>query len=190
MRREWSPEDVVACWTPVGSDWDLVANKSGPSRLGFVLMLKFFELEGRFPQFLEEFPPAAVDYVADVVKMPGEDLAKYDLSSRSAKGHRTQIREALGFRPATHADEERLTGWLASEVCPVELVEDRLREALLVQCRNDRACPEGVLSRRGRSGSHGVPQPGVCGRWSVRDAAAEECSYMVKGRGVLGCGLR
>ena len=31
MRREWSSEDVVACWTPVGSDWDLVANKSGPT---------------------------------------------------------------------------------------------------------------------------------------------------------------
>ncbi|MGW4472489.1 DUF4158 domain-containing protein [Nonomuraea sp. NPDC004354] len=132
MRREWSPEDVVACWTPVGSDWNLVANKSGPTRLGFVLMLKFFELEGRFPEFLEEFPQAAVDYVADVVKVPAEELAKYDVSSRSAKGHRTQIREALGFRPATRADEERLTGWLADEVCRVELVEDRLREALLV----------------------------------------------------------
>ncbi|MGW4824867.1 DUF4158 domain-containing protein [Streptomyces sp. NPDC004227] len=95
MRREWSPEDVVACWTPVGGDWDLVANKSGPTRLGFVLMLKFFELEGRFPRFVEEFPPTAVDYVAAVVKVPAEDLAKYDLSSRSAKGHRTQIREAL-----------------------------------------------------------------------------------------------
>lgn len=79
MRREWSPEDVVACWTPVGSDWDLVANKSGPTRLGFVLMLKYFELEGRFPQFLEEFPPAAVDYVADVVKVPSGDLAKYEV---------------------------------------------------------------------------------------------------------------
>lgn len=32
MRREWSPEKVVACWTPVGDDWDLAANKSG--RLG------------------------------------------------------------------------------------------------------------------------------------------------------------
>lgn len=32
MRREWSPEDVVACWTPVGSDWDLIVNKSGPTR--------------------------------------------------------------------------------------------------------------------------------------------------------------
>jgi len=51
------------------------------------------------------------------------------------KGHRTQIRETLGYRPATRADEERLTAWLADEVCPVEMVEDRLREALLVQCR-------------------------------------------------------
>lgn len=96
MHREWSPEDVVACWTPVESGWELVANKSGPTRLGFVLMLQFFELEGQFPQFVEEFPQAAVDYVADVVKVPAEDLAKYDLSSRSAKGHRTQIREPWG----------------------------------------------------------------------------------------------
>ncbi|MGX1025332.1 DUF4158 domain-containing protein [Streptomyces sp. SAI-097] len=110
-------------------------------------MLKFFELEGRFPQFVEEFPPTAVDYVAAVVKVPAEDLAKYDLSSRSAKGHRTQIREALGFRPATRADEERLTDWLADEVCPVELVEDRLREALLVQCRSDRIEPPGRIER-------------------------------------------
>lgn len=84
----------------MGDDWDLVANKSGPTRLGFVLMLKFFDLEGRFSQFGEEFPRAAVDYMADLVKLPADDLAKYDLSSRSAKGHRTQIRDALGFRPA------------------------------------------------------------------------------------------
>ncbi|MEU0820214.1 DUF4158 domain-containing protein [Streptomyces mirabilis] len=166
MRREWSSEDVVACWTPVGSDWDLVANKSGPTRLGFVLMLKFFELEGRFPPFVEEFPQAAVDYVADVVKVPTEDLAKYDLSSRSAKGHRTQIRAALGFRPATRADEERLTAWLADEVCPVELVEDRLREALFVQCRSDRIEPPGRVERivtaaRARSDRAFCAQTGV-----------------------------
>ncbi|GAA3077568.1 hypothetical protein [Streptomyces glomeratus] len=43
MRQEWSPEDVVACWTLVDGDWPLVANKSGATRLGFCLMLKFFE---------------------------------------------------------------------------------------------------------------------------------------------------
>jgi hypothetical protein len=115
-------------------------------KISFVLMLKFFELEGRFPQFVEEFPQAAVDHVAGVVKVPAEDLAKYDLSSRSAKGHRTQIRETLGYRPATRADEERLTAWLADEVCPVEMVEDRLREALLVQCRQ--VAPSFMFDRR------------------------------------------
>ncbi|MET8828122.1 Tn3 family transposase [Streptomyces sp. NPDC004610] len=141
MRQEWSPEDVVACWTLVDGDWDLVANKSGPTRLGFCLMLKFFEIEGRFPEFVEEFPQAAVDYVAGLARVPAVDLAKYDLAG--AKRHRKQIREALGFRPSTVADEERLTEWLAAEVCPVELVEDRQREALLVQCRVERIEPPG-----------------------------------------------
>ncbi|WP_406425436.1 hypothetical protein [Streptomyces sp. NBC_00842] len=63
-------------------------------------MLKFFELEGRFSQFGEEFPRAAVDHVADLVKLPADELAKYDLSSQSAKGHRTQIREARSGQAA------------------------------------------------------------------------------------------
>lgn len=108
MRQEWSPEDVVACWTLVDGDWELVANKSGPTRLGFGLMLKFFEIETRFPEFVEEFPPPAVEYVAGLVKVPAAELAEYDLAG--AKRHRRQIREALGFRPATLADEEAPPG--------------------------------------------------------------------------------
>ncbi|WP_072489268.1 DUF4158 domain-containing protein (plasmid) [Streptomyces atratus] len=141
MRQEWSPEDVVACWTLVDGDWDLVANKTGPTRLGFCLMLKFFEMEGRFPEFIEEFPQPAVEYVAGLVKVPATELAKYDLAG--AKRHRKQIRETLKFRPATLDDEERPTAWLAVEVCPVELVEDRQREALLVECRARKIEPPG-----------------------------------------------
>ncbi|MEK8168806.1 DUF4158 domain-containing protein [Streptomyces sp. M19] len=74
-----------------------------------------------------------MEYAAGLVKVPTAELAKYDLAG--AKRHRKQIREALGFRPATLEDEEQLTTWLATEVCPVELVEDRQREALLVECR-------------------------------------------------------
>ncbi|WUV35850.1 DUF4158 domain-containing protein [Streptomyces sp. NBC_01483] len=114
---------------------------SGPTRLGFCLMLKFFEIEGRFPEFIEEFPQPAVQYVAGLVKVPAAELAKYDLAG--AKRHRKQIREALGFRPSTVADEERLAEWLSTQVCPVELVEDRQREALLVQCRVERIEPPG-----------------------------------------------
>ncbi|MCT9933039.1 hypothetical protein N5079_22785 [Planotetraspora sp. A-T 1434] len=48
-------------------------------------------------------------------------------AGRTAEYHRKQIREALGFRPSTVADEKVLAEWLAVEVCPVELVEDRQR---------------------------------------------------------------
>ncbi|MGA5207860.1 DUF4158 domain-containing protein [Streptomyces variegatus] len=157
VRQEWSPEELLANWTLVDGDWDLVANKSGATRLGFSLLLKFFELEGRFPDVLEEVPPTAVDYVADLVKVPATDFAKYTLVGRSAEYHRKQIREALGFRPSTVADEKALAEWLAVEVCPVVLVEDRQREALVVECRARKIEPPGptrvekvLVAARGR----------------------------------------
>ncbi|MER5201478.1 hypothetical protein ACWD3J_49520 [Streptomyces sp. NPDC002755] len=106
-------------------------------------------------------------------------MAKYDLSSRSAKSHRKQIRDALGFRPATRADEERLAGWLADEVCPIELVEDWLRWAVLVRCRSDRIDLQGriepiVAAARARSDrlfctQTSAPRPGILFR--LADAA-------------------
>ncbi|MFI8186509.1 DUF4158 domain-containing protein [Actinacidiphila glaucinigra] len=148
----------MANWTLVDGDWDLVANKTGTTRLGFSLLLKFFELEGRFPDVLEEVPPAAVQYVADLVKVPATDFTKYTLVGRNAEYHRKQIREALGFRPSTVADEKTLAEWLAVEVCPVELVEDRQREALLVECRARKIEPPGrtrvekvLVAARGKS---------------------------------------
>ncbi|GAA3598542.1 hypothetical protein [Streptomyces osmaniensis] len=54
VRQAWSPKELFANWTLVDGDWDLVANKSGTAQLGFSLLLNFFELEGRFPDVLEE----------------------------------------------------------------------------------------------------------------------------------------
>jgi hypothetical protein len=135
MKREWETEDLVECWTLVEADWRLVGNKTGATRLGFALLLKFFELEARFPRHAGELPPAAVDYVADQAKVSPSEFASYDWSGRSIKYHRSQIREAFGFREATRADEDGLAGWLTEEVCPVELNEERVREALLARCR-------------------------------------------------------
>lgn len=44
-------------------------------------------------------------YVARLVKVPTADLAKYFLSGPTDEYHRAQVREALGFRPATLEDE-------------------------------------------------------------------------------------
>ena len=88
VRREWTPEDLIASWTLVDVDWALVGNKTGATRLGFVALLKFFELEGRFPRHLGEVPKAAVDYLAHQVAVPTEQIAGYDWSGRQVKRHR------------------------------------------------------------------------------------------------------
>jgi len=141
MQLEWSDDELIACWTLVDDDWRLLANKSGATRLGFALLLKFFELEGRFPASAAELPPLAVDYVAELVKVKADALASCGWSGRTIKYHRTQIREALGFRVCTEGDQDKLAVWLADEVCPGELNRDRLREAVLARCRADRIEP-------------------------------------------------
>lgn len=112
-----------------------MANKSGSTRLGFALLLKFFELEARFPRGPEEVPPAAVSYVAGQVSVADEEFARYPWASRSIKIHRAQVRRAFGFQEWVVADEAEMSRWLASEVCPVELTQGGVIEALLVRCR-------------------------------------------------------
>jgi len=133
VRREWEPEDLIACWTLVEHDErELVAYKRGATRLGFALMLKFFEIDARFPRHVGEYPPAAVDYVARQVGVDPGDLADDEWSGRTFEYHRAQIRRALRFRRFSEDDEAKLAGWLAEEIAPVELSDERLREALLL----------------------------------------------------------
>jgi len=68
-------------------------------------MLKFFDLDARFPRHAGEVPRAAVDYVARQVGVDPMAFAKYDWSGRSIKYHRAQIREELGFGECT-VDED------------------------------------------------------------------------------------
>jgi hypothetical protein len=143
MRNEWELRDLIACWTLDEDDWKVLANKTGATRLGFALLLKFFDLEGRFPAGPEELPAAAIDYVAGLVKVPAAELAAYAWSGRTIKYHRAQIRDERGFREVAGEDEQRMVEWLAGELCSVELSVDRLREDLLARFREDRIEPPG-----------------------------------------------
>jgi len=98
-------------------------------------LLKFFEIEGRFPQYAAEVPEQAVTYLAEQVKVEAGLFAQYDFSSRAAKYHRVQIRQVLGFRECAEADQEELAAWLAREVCASEQRREPLRDAVLAQCR-------------------------------------------------------
>lgn len=160
MRSEWEFEDLIASWTLVEADWKLIANKSGATRLGFALLLKFFEIDARFPDRMDEIPTAAVSFVAEQVKVPASALESYDWSGRSITLHRGQIRKAFGFRECSEGDKQKLAMWLAEEVCPVEGRAEQLRDALIARCRLDRVEPpsRSQLDRIASSGMAGFEQ--------------------------------
>jgi hypothetical protein len=81
MRREWELEDLIECWTLNEAHLGLIADKSGATRLGFALALKFFAQEARFLRHAGELPPAAVKFAAGHVKV---DPAMFAGSARLA----------------------------------------------------------------------------------------------------------
>jgi hypothetical protein len=119
----------------------LIANKTGATRLGFSAILKYFELEGRFPQYAGEVPAQAVAYLAEQVKVDAAAFAKYSWTGRTIEYHRAQVRKAFGFRECSEDDQARLAAWRAEEVCPLEQRRERLREAVVARCRAERLEP-------------------------------------------------
>ncbi|MGH3865984.1 MAG: DUF4158 domain-containing protein [Pseudonocardiaceae bacterium] len=134
------PALLIECWTLDEAEFGMLANKSGATRLGFAVMVKFFEQEARFPR-REDVPRAVVEFMAGQVTVESGLFGEYRWSGSTIEYHRGQIREFHGFREPTVGDEDTLIVWLAGEMCPVELSRDRLRDALLARCRQEKIEP-------------------------------------------------
>src|SRR5438876_3173421 len=128
MKRQWANEELVEHWSLDVEDRALLGNKTGATRLGFAVLLKFFRQEGRFPQYKHEVPGIVITYLATQVGVAPEAYLQYAWQGRTIEYHRPQIREALGFRESTVADAEEVTAWLVEQVLPREHHEERLRD--------------------------------------------------------------
>lgn len=149
MARTIDENELIERWTLVGEELEQIAGKRGPTRLGFACLLKYFTLHGRFPRGRGEFPGEVVAYLARQVGVAPADLGFYEWSGRTFEYHRRQVRTFLGFRECTVADADKLTSWLASEVCLRERRAERIREQLLGRCRAEGIEPP-APSRVGR----------------------------------------
>lgn len=137
MKRLWTEEELIERWTLLPDELSLLANKSGPTRLGFAVLLRFFAGEGRFPRSKTEVPGQVVAYVGRQVGLPAEEYLRYDWRGRTIKYHRARIREHFGFRETTDGDASEVRRWLVEEVLPQELVPERLGEAVYRRCREE-----------------------------------------------------
>ena len=65
MQQRWTIDELIDVWTLLPAERDLLGNKTGPTRLGFAVMLKAFQHEGKFPYNSHEVPEAVVEYVME-----------------------------------------------------------------------------------------------------------------------------
>ena len=88
MKREWTDLEF-ADWTLPPSEAALLANKTGPTRLGFAILLKVFQYAARLPLSMQEVPATAVAYIARQVGVPAEEFLRYDWEGRRKVSPRT-----------------------------------------------------------------------------------------------------
>lgn len=130
MKRIWSSDELNEHWRLAFNELDLIKQKRGANRLGFALLLKFFEYEGRFPFEKNEIPSCVQAFIAEQLNCSATDYQQYDWSSRAIVYHRGEIRDYFGFRPCSKTDFEEVRGWLIETVLPHQVNEKRIGQAL------------------------------------------------------------
>lgn len=134
-------DELIEFWTLLDEDRPLLAGKRGATALGFAVLLKHYSRHGSFPRGRSEVPDEVVAFVARQLGVAAGDLGFYEWTGSTIEYHRAQIRDHLGYRIATIADQEQLTGWLSEAVAHAERRPDRVREELLGEFRRLRIEP-------------------------------------------------
>src|SRR5262249_30292720 len=125
VKYDWTADELIEHRTLLPGEKALLANKTGPTRLGFAVLLKFFQHEGCFPQGPQEVPAVIVDFLARQVGVAPSEWPRYRWQGRTIEYQRAQIRKRLGFREATVEDAAALSAWLCDHVLSQDQNRDR-----------------------------------------------------------------
>ncbi|MDQ4075389.1 MAG: Tn3 family transposase, partial [Chloroflexota bacterium] len=141
MKRQWDTDELIEQWTLLPAELVLLATKQDHNRLGFAVLLKFFQYEGRFPQQRHEIPGVVVAYLAKQVDVAPDLFFQYDWHGRTSSTDRSAIRAFLGFRESTSQDLQDLAAWLCEHVLAHDQHLDHLKAVVYERCRELRIEP-------------------------------------------------
>lgn len=123
--RDPGLDGVVDHFTLSGDEAGWLRNKTGTTRLGFAVQLKFLTWRGRFPRMRMELPPNGVEHVAKQVGVDASEPGFYDFTSRAAKRHRSEPRHPTGWHERTKTDLVKLVSHLVDVIWHDERREEQ-----------------------------------------------------------------
>jgi hypothetical protein len=74
MKWHWQQEELCEHWSLNIEELRLMAGRTDHGRLGFVIMLKFFQYQGRFPTAIKELPDDFVRFLIEQIGASQSDL--------------------------------------------------------------------------------------------------------------------
>lgn len=128
VKPDWETEELVENWTLLPQELELVKKKIGAGQIGFAILLKYFQLEARFPHSSTEISEIIVRYIASQLKIDSSLYSQYNWQGRSIKNHRAEIRQLFGFHTVTISESEKISHWLIEKILPHELRFEALLE--------------------------------------------------------------
>jgi TnpA family transposase len=136
MQGAGDEHDLAQHWTLSPVERTMLANKSGSTRLGFALLLKVFQRDGRFPERADDLPRSVIAHLAQQVGVSPDVAAEFDWTERTGRRHRAHILAYCGFRPFHAADESDLIAWLSRRVTSVDPDAEALKQTLYHELRS------------------------------------------------------
>ena len=70
MKQHWLEDELEEFWSLTPDEVELLKGRADSYRLGFSLLLKFFQIEGYFPRDHGDVPDAAVKYLGTLLNIP------------------------------------------------------------------------------------------------------------------------
>lgn len=95
MKKNWTEDELLENFILVDIERKLIGNKTGASRLGFTVLLKYFQYEARFPVEKNDIPKTVVEYIAKQLNLSSDlfDQYRWGSEERNYTYHRKQIRD-------------------------------------------------------------------------------------------------
>lgn len=93
----------------------LVKKKNKRNQLTFAIMLKYFQLENRYPQQASDIDLSLKEALLLQLNISAENFEECNWNGRTTERFRADIRDYLGYREATTEDSKKLIDWLMKE---------------------------------------------------------------------------
>ncbi|MDT5283608.1 MAG: hypothetical protein QOJ20_4803, partial [Mycobacterium sp.] len=116
MKKDWHPEELARHWLLSPDEHDLLGESGGASRLNFAILLKAFQLDGRFPEQRGDVAESVIAFLSRQIGVPPEVYLEEDWSERTHRRQRAQVREHCGFHAFRGEDEAAFVDWVSERV--------------------------------------------------------------------------